>query len=147
MRLSTKARYAVMAMVDVAGKNAGTETVSLTDIAKREHLPLPYLEQLFGRLRKANLVKSLRGAHGGYQLARQARTISIFDVISAVDASLKATRCAVSAGCQPDGAKCKTHDLWDELGSVVAHYLKGISLDDVCAGRVVWRCASENAHV
>lgn len=141
MRLSTKARYAVMAMVDIAYHGdhyAITKPVSLSAIAERQGLPLPYLEQLFNKLKNAQLVASSRGAAGGYTLNRSATHISIFDIISAVDLPLKATRCDAesSKGCQSKGDRCLTHDLWDELTIVVQSYLKQVSLSDVCENRV-----------
>ena len=104
MRLSTKARYAVTAMVDVALEE-GSGPVSLTTISSRQELPLAYLEQLFGKLRKAGLVKSSRGSAGGYALNHKAQDVSILDIISAVDTPLKATRCEHESanGCRATG--------------------------------------------
>jgi Rrf2 family iron-sulfur cluster assembly transcriptional regulator len=137
MRLSTKARYAVTAMVDVALEEA-SGPVSLATIAARQELPLAYLEQLFGKLRKAGLVKSSRGSTGGYALAHKSEDISILDIISAVDTPLKATRCEheSSIGCRATGEQCLTHDLWDELGAVVQLFLARITLADVCEKRI-----------
>lgn len=137
MRLSTKARYAVTAMVDVALEEA-SGPVSLTTIAERQELPLAYLEQLFGKLRKAGLVKSSRGSAGGYVLAHKAEGVRILDIISAVDKPLKATQCdhESSKGCRMTGEQCLTHDLWEELGAVVQLFLTRITLADVCEKRI-----------
>lgn len=137
MRLSTKARYAVTAMVDVALEEVAGP-VSLATIAERQELPLAYLEQLFGKLRKAGLVKSCRGSTGGYTLAYLAKDMRILDIIAAVDTPLKATQCesASSNGCRTTGGRCLTHDLWDELGAVVQLFLTRITLEDVCEKRI-----------
>lgn len=137
MRLSTKARYAVTAMVDVA-QEEGSGPVSLATIADRQELPLAYLEQLFGKLRKAGLVKSSRGSLGGYVLARTAEHVSILDIIAAVDTPMKATRCkeGSSVGCRITSERCLTHDLWDELGAVVQLFLTRVTLADVCEKRI-----------
>ncbi|MBM3468587.1 MAG: Rrf2 family transcriptional regulator [Alphaproteobacteria bacterium] len=137
MRLSTKARYAVTAMVDVAMEELAGP-VPLAAISGRQELPLPYLEQLFGKLRKAGLVKSCRGAMGGYTLAHKAENIPILDIIAAVDTPLKATRCEKDSptGCRLTGQRCLTHDLWDELGAVVHLFLTRVTLGDVCEGRI-----------
>jgi Rrf2 family iron-sulfur cluster assembly transcriptional regulator len=137
MRLSTKARYAVTAMVDVALEEVAGP-VSLATIAGRQELPLAYLEQLFGKLRKAGLVISSRGAAGGYSLAHKAEDVRILDIIAAVDTPMKATRCdhESSIGCRATGERCLTHDLWDELGAVVQLFLTRVTLADVCEKRI-----------
>ena len=137
MRLSTKARYAVTAMVDLA-QEEGSGPVSLAAIAGRQELPLAYLEQLFGKLRKAGLVKSSRGAQGGYTLAHKIDDVRILDIIAAVDTPLKATRCEHESklGCLLTGERCLTHDLWDELGAVVQLFLARVTLADVCEKRI-----------
>ncbi len=137
MRLSTKARYAVTAMVDLA-REEGSGPVSLAAIAGRQELPLAYLEQLFGKLRKAGLVKSSRGAQGGYTLAHKTDGVRILDIIAAVDTPLKATRCEHESklGCLLTGERCLTHDLWDELGAVVQLFLARVTLADVCEKRI-----------
>lgn len=137
MRLSTKARYAVTAMVDVALEE-GSGPVSLATISTRQELPLAYLEQLFGKLRKAGLVKSSRGSAGGYALNHKAQDVSILDIISAVDIPLKATRCEHESanGCRATGERCVTHDLWEELGAVVQLFLGRVTLADVCENRI-----------
>lgn len=152
MQLSTRGRYAVMAMVELAGRSCADPAapcgpVSLGDIAASQQLSLCYLEQLFGGLRRAGLVVSSRGPGGGYRLARPPCGISIAEVVAAVDETLRATRCdAGTAGCMraEDGShsQCRTHDLWHELGQQICLFLSGISLADVLAGQVAGRAAS-----
>ncbi len=136
MRLSTKGRYAVMAMADLAGRGE-TRVVTLSDIAARQDISLPYLEQLFARLRRRGLVKSVRGPGGGYRLARTAAETPVADIVDAVDEPLEAVRCTSEArGCMPGGERCVTHDLWDDLGRHIHDYLSSVSLDDVVSGRL-----------
>lgn len=127
-----------MAMADLASTEANVP-VSLSAIANRQGLPLPYLEQIFVKLRKASLVLSSRGALGGYCLAFPAQTIRIFDIIAAVDKPSRATRCDHHSpqGCQRGGQRCVTHDLWEELETVVHLFLKQISLADVYEKRIL----------
>jgi Rrf2 family iron-sulfur cluster assembly transcriptional regulator len=134
-----------MAMVDLATRQTrGCECgpVCLAEIAARQKLSQPYLEQLFGKLRRAGLVGSARGPGGGYRLARPPETIAIGEIIEAVDEPIHATRCQVgSAGCIAGVAdehpiRCQTHDLWDELGRQIYFFLQAITLADVVAGRV-----------
>lgn len=131
MKLSTKGRYAVMALADIAGCGS-PGPVSLADIAERQDISQEYLEQLFGRLRKAGLVDSTRGPGGGYRLARDADDIRIADIISAADEPLKVTRCNGDAieGCVK-GQKCVTHELWAALGRQVYGFLANVTLGDV----------------
>jgi len=147
MQLSTRGRYAVMAMVDLATRQTlGCECgpVCLAEIARRQKLSQAYLEQLFGRLRRAGLVASARGPGGGYRLARGSDAIAIADIVKAVDEPIHATRCE-GHGCidgGPDGpTKCQTHDLWEELGRQIHLFLQGVTLADVVAGRVLGRAA------
>lgn len=137
MKLTTKGRYAVMAMTDLAKHSEG-RPVSLADIASRQEISLSYLEQLFARLRRAELVRSVRGPGGGYLLARTMEETRISDVILAVDEPMSATRCKSNSatGCLSDGTRCLTHDLWDELGHQIHLYLDSVSLDDVMNRRV-----------
>ena len=119
MRLSTKGRYAVMAMADLAGNEGGTRPISLAEIAKRQEISLSYLEQLFAKLRRrAGLVRSVRGPGGGYRLSRPAAELRIADIILAVDEPIAATRCKTGSpiGCTGTTSRCVTHDLWEELG-------------------------------
>ncbi|HEX6440610.1 MAG TPA: Rrf2 family transcriptional regulator [Stellaceae bacterium] len=138
MRLSTRARYAVMAMVDLAGHSNG-KPVSLAEIAEREEISLAYLEQLFAKLRGAGLVKSVRGPGGGYLLAHGRDDTRIADIIVAVDEPIRAVRCTPGSaiGCRGDRSRCLTHDLWEELGNQIHLYLSSVSLGDVCEKRVL----------
>ncbi len=136
MRLSTKGRYAVMAMADLAG-HGDARAVTLSEIATRQDISLPYLEQLFARLRRRGLVKSVRGPGGGYRLALPAAQTIVADIVTAVDEPLEAVRCTSPArGCMPGGERCLTHDLWDDLGRHIHDYLSSVSLDDVVSGRL-----------
>ena len=126
MRLTTKGRYAVTAMLDLAF-HSDTKPVTLTDIAARQTISLSYLEQLFSRLRRANMVKGIRGPGGGYTLADTADKINIADIIEAVDEPLGATKCGGEANCQKEQA-CLTHVLWMGLSEQIRDYLKGITL-------------------
>ncbi|MGK2739967.1 Rrf2 family transcriptional regulator [Tepidicaulis sp. LMO-SS28] len=145
MKLSTKGRYAVMAMADLARHSEGSP-VSLADIASRQEISLSYLEQLFSRLRKAGLVKSVRGPGGGYLLGHGQDETRISDIILAVDEPLKATRCHTGSpqGCMSDASRCLTHDLWDALSDQIHHFLASVSLGDVVSGRLRERRAAQN---
>lgn len=138
MKLSTKGRYAVMAMVDLAS-NGGGSPVALADIATRQEISLSYLEQLFAKLRKSGLVKSVRGPGGGYLLAHPIEEMRISDIILAVDEPIRATRCHVgsAAGCRANRSRCVTHDLWEELGNQIHLYLSSVTLADVCNKRIL----------
>ncbi len=143
VKLSTKGRYAVMAMVDLATVTADSEgaPVVLADIARRQEISLSYLEQLFSKLRKGGLVTSVRGPGGGYRLAHPASETRIGDIILAVDEPIRATRCpeGSSQGCLSDNSRCLTHDLWEELTNQIHLYLSSVSLEDVCQRRVLGR--------
>ena len=148
MRLSSKGRYAVMAMADLARHSAdpAVRAVALAEIAHRQDLSLPYLEQLFTRLRREGLVVSHRGPGGGYRLARPASELAVADIVTAVDEPLETLRCkSKSTGCMPGGARCLTHDLWDALGRQIHDFLAGVSLDDVAQGRLRATAAVEAA--
>jgi Rrf2 family transcriptional regulator, iron-sulfur cluster assembly transcription factor len=138
MRLSTKGRYAVMAMADLA-EHGGGAPVTLADIAERQEISLSYLEQLFAMLRKSGLVKSVRGPGGGYLLAHDRSETRIADIILAVDEPIRATRCAPGApvGCRGNRTRCLTHDLWEELGNQIHLFLSSVSLADVCDHHVL----------
>ncbi len=145
MKLNTKGRYAVMAMVDlaansdeVAGSTDGApdgrrRAVPLAEIAERQEISLSYLEQLFAKLRRGALVQSVRGPGGGYLLARKASETRISDIILAVDEPIRATRCMPGqpVGCRGNSSRCLTHDLWEELGNQIYLYLNSVSLADV----------------
>lgn len=133
MRLTTKGRYAVTAMLDLAvHKDRGP--VSLADISKRQDISLSYLEQLFSKLRKGDLVASVRGPGGGYQLSRDADAISVAQVIDAVNESIDITNCNSKGNCQ-QGKMCLTHHLWEDLSHQIHHFLSGISLASLVARR------------
>ena len=138
MKLSTKGRYAVMAMVDLARQDE-KGPVALSDIAERQDISLSYLEQLFGKLRKGAQVKSVRGPGGGYLLARHPSEMRISDIILAVDEPIKATRCTPVSpeGCRTDRSRCLTHDLWEELGNQIYFFLSSVSLEDVIENRLL----------
>jgi Rrf2 family iron-sulfur cluster assembly transcriptional regulator len=152
MQLSTRGRYAVMAMADLATRQViGCECgpICLAEIAARQQLSLSYLEQLFGKLRRAGLVASARGPGGGYRLARGSDGITVADIVAAVDEPIHATRCHDgSGGCmaapagQNFGERCQTHDLWYELGRQIALFLAGVTLADVVTGRVLGRAVA-----
>lgn len=137
MKLSTKGRYAVMALVDLAANSDG-KPVTLAEIAERQEISLSYLEQLFAKLRRGGLVGSVRGPGGGYLLAKPAEQTRIADIVLAVDEPIRATRCTPGQpiGCRGNASRCATHDLWEELGNQIYLYLSAVSLADVVAGRV-----------
>ncbi len=138
MKLSSKGRYAVMAMADLAIHSSG-RPVSLAEIAERQEISLSYLEQLFGKLRRHHLVKSVRGPGGGYRLGRMAEDIRVADVVVAVDEPLSATRChpGSATGCHGTKGRCLTHDLWEELGNQIHLFLASVSLADVINKRIL----------
>jgi Rrf2 family iron-sulfur cluster assembly transcriptional regulator len=142
VKLSTKGRYAVMAMVDLA-RHAQAKPVSLSDIAARQEISLSYLEQLFARLRRAGLVKSVRGPGGGYRLANGSAETRVSEIILAVDEPISATRCTEmgETGCRADRSKCLTHDLWEELGNQIHAFLSSVTLLDVLERRLASRLA------
>ena len=141
MRLSTKGRYAVMAMADLARNGqgeGGARAVSLAEIATRQEISLSYLEQLFARLRTGGLVQSVRGPGGGYRLAKGAADTVVAEIVLAVDEPIRATRCighSSPKGCMMAGERCITHNLWEDLGDEIHRYLAGVSLEDVVMNR------------
>ncbi len=135
MRLTTKGRYAVTAMLDLA-LHAQRDPVSLADISERQSISVSYLEQLFAKLRKGGLVSSVRGPGGGYQLARESGDIFIAQIIDAVDESVDATRCHGQGDCQA-GLTCLTHELWSDLSHQIHNFLANISLDELVSRREV----------
>ena len=141
MRLSTKGRYAVMAMADLALHEASDRPVSLAEIAKRQEISLSYLEQLFAKLRRGSLVKSVRGPGGGYRLARPSAEVRIADIIMAVDEPITATRCRPGSpkGCTGTTTRCVAHDLWEELGRQIHVFLSSVTLADVVEKRILGR--------
>ena len=127
MRLSTKGRYAVTAMMDIS-LHEGSGPVALADISECQGISLSYLEQLFAKLRKGGLVKGVRGPGGGYRLALPASQISVADIIRSVDEKLDMTKCGGKGNCA-QGEKCLTHELWFELSCNLYRFLSGIKLD------------------
>lgn len=136
MILSTRGRYAVMAMVELASRG-DKKPVTLADISQRQEIPLAYLEQIFAKLRKSGLVKSVRGPGGGYRLNRAAAETWVSDIILAAEEPIKMTRCdSGAAGCMSPKTRCLTHDLWEGLGNQIYSYLRVISLEDICQRRL-----------
>ena len=131
MRLTTKGRFAVTAMVDLALRQT-RGPVTLAAISERQHISLSYLEQLFGKLRRAKLVTSVRGPGGGYNLASAAQNISVASIVTAVDEPLDATQCGGKENCH-DEKRCMTHDLWATLNEKMYDYLSSVTLADLVA--------------
>jgi Rrf2 family iron-sulfur cluster assembly transcriptional regulator len=136
--MSAKGRYAVMALADLAAQ-ARPGPVTLYDIAERQDISLSYLEQLFAKLRRRDLVKSVRGPGGGYLLGRDPSEMPISDIVLAVDEPASATRCTPTQplSCRDSETRCLTHDLWEELGNQMYHYLRSVTLEDVIKQRVM----------
>ena len=131
MRLTTKGRFAVTAMVDLAMRqNRGP--VTLAAISERQHISLSYLEQLFGKLRRSKLVSSVRGPGGGYNLAQPTQQITVADIVTAVDETLDATQCGGRENCHEE-RRCMTHDLWATLNEKMYDYLSSVTLADLVA--------------
>ena len=126
MRLTTKGRFAVTAMLDLA-LNGDEGPVSLAGISERQKISLSYLEQLFGKLRRRSLVESVRGPGGGYNLAREAAAVSVADIVRAVEEPIDSTQCGGRENCH-DNHRCMTHDLWEELNTTVYGFLEGVKL-------------------
>jgi len=131
MRLTTKGRFAVTAMIDLAMRN-GEGPVTLADISDRQKISLSYLEQLFGKLRRKGLVSSVRGPGGGYNMARPTPEVSVADIIVAVDEPIDATQCGGKENCK-DEQKCITHDLWTDLNKHIFDYLGAVKLSELVA--------------
>jgi len=134
MRLTTKGRFAVTAMINLALRQ-DKGPVTLSGISQRQEISLSYLEQLFGKLRRHKIVESVRGPGGGYNLARKAEDVTVADIIIAVDEQLDATQCGGKENCQhskPErGGRCMTHDLWSTLNAKMVEYLDSVSLKDL----------------
>jgi len=134
MRLTTKGRFAVTAMLDLA-MHRGQGPVTLAGISQRQSISLSYLEQLFGKLRRHTLVDSVRGPGGGYTLARDLDKLSVADIIAAVDEPIDATQCAGKENCH-EAQRCMTHDLWATLNEKMQEYLDSVKLSDLVAAQV-----------
>lgn len=145
MRLTTKGRYAVTAMLDLALHDE-RGPVTLADIAERQGISLSYLEQLFAQLRKRGLVKSTRGPGGGYRLGQKSKQIAVADVITAVDESVDATRCGGRENCQGE-ERCLTHDLWQDLSQQIHEFLRDIDLAELVERRRVREVAKRQDSV
>jgi Rrf2 family transcriptional regulator, iron-sulfur cluster assembly transcription factor len=150
MQLSTRGRYAVMAMAELASREASAEDgssrpVCLSDIAARQRLSLPYLEQLFARLRRAGLVHSARGPGGGYRLARSPDCLAIAEILAAVREGGVGAEPERAEEAEGTGGGCRTHTLWMELGRQIQLFLQGITLADLLAGRVAGRAVKPPA--
>ncbi len=134
MRLTTKGRFAVTAMIDLAMRQ-DQGPVTLAGISARQEISLSYLEQLFGKLRRHEIVESVRGPGGGYNLARRAEEVTVADIIIAVDEPIDATQCGGKENCHgtehQHGARCMTHDLWATLNTKMVDYLDSVSLKDL----------------
>ncbi len=136
MRLTSKARYAVAAMMDLC-RHAGERPVPLAAVAARQYISLSYLEQLFRKLREAGLVVAARGPGGGYRLARAAETISIADIIRAVEEPMQTTACGGGPrGCRPNGSRCDAHALWSALEHHIETFLSAVSLAAAASGAI-----------
>lgn len=133
MKLSTKGQYALLAMVDLA-LHQDVGPIALSQIAERQQLPLRYLEQLFPKLRREGLVVSVRGARGGYSLARPRQEIAVSEIMVAVEEPIRLMRCKSGSGisCQGKPTQCLTHALLSKLNRVIVGYLSGVTLDQVC---------------
>lgn len=133
--LTTKSRYAVMAVIEVAANTTGLP-MKLSDISTNQDIPLNYLEQIFLKLKKADLVKSVKGPGGGYQLNVTSDQITIENIIDAVDENLKMTRCSKDKNCKKNGIHCQTHNLWKGLSKRIRDYFANISIADVMNGEL-----------
>ena len=140
MRLTTKGRFAVTAMIDLALRD-GSGPVTLAEISQRQKISLSYLEQLFGKLRRQQLVNSTRGPGGGYTLARKTDEVSVADIILAVDEPIDATQCGGLENCHDD-LKCLTHDLWSALNARIFDYLRNVKLSELVARQHTLRAAA-----
>jgi Rrf2 family iron-sulfur cluster assembly transcriptional regulator len=143
MRLTTKGRYAVTAMLDLT-VHGDSKTTSLASVSSRQSISLSYLEQLFARLRQAGLVVSVRGPGGGYRLNRPSNEIAIADIVGAVNESLDTTHCKGKSDCQ-QGEVCLTHALWDELSGEIQRFLSCISLADLVARKDIQAISERQA--
>ncbi|WP_298436457.1 Fe-S cluster assembly transcriptional regulator IscR [Ottowia sp.] len=130
MRLTTKGRFAVTAMIDLALRQQ-SGPVTLAAISQRQQISLSYLEQLFGKLRRKELVESTRGPGGGYTLGREAGEITVADIILSVDEPIDATHCGGKENCHGDGGRCMTHDLWTSLNDHMVAFLEGVTLQSL----------------
>ncbi|MCX8601475.1 MULTISPECIES: Fe-S cluster assembly transcriptional regulator IscR [unclassified Gilliamella] len=145
MKLTSKGRYAVTAMLDVA-LHSQSGPVSLADISERQEISLSYLEQLFSRLRKNGLVTSVRGPGGGYVLSRSMDQIAISSIVKAVNETVHATKCHGQDGCQ-GGVRCLTHSLWNDLSERIEEFLTSITLSELVNNKEVKAVANRQSHI
>lgn len=145
MKLTSKGRYAVTAMLDVA-LHSNQGPVSLAEISERQEISLSYLEQLFARLRKHGLVSSVRGPGGGYMLGREMNEIAISAIVKAVDETVAATKCHGEEGCQ-GGVKCLTHTLWNDLSERIDSFLNNITLSELVQNKDVKAVANRQSQL
>jgi len=134
MKLSTKSRYAITAIIDLAQNQNGA--VSLKDISERQSISLSYLEQLFCKLKNNKVVTSRRGPGGGYILSRKSSDITLYDIITAVDENIDQTQCGGSMNCKKD-KPCSTHHVWTGLNTIINDYMKKITIEDVISNDVI----------
>ncbi|TDQ43496.1 Fe-S cluster assembly transcriptional regulator IscR [Tepidicella xavieri] len=144
MRLTTKGRFAVTAMIDLALRQS-SGPVTLAAISQRQHISLSYLEQLFGKLRRHDLVESTRGPGGGYTLSRKASEITVADIIVSVDEPIDATQCGGKENCHGEGARCMTHELWAALNAKMVDFLDSITLQKLVDEQLAKGVVVENA--
>ena len=144
MKLTTKGRYAVTAMMDLALHQSEDEHVSLKSIANHQEISVAYLEQIFSKLKAGGLVNGTRGPNGGYRLSRPAETISIFEIIDAVDEPVDITRCHGKKDCQ-DGEVCLTHELWTDLSNQISSFLDQLKLGDIVQTEIVQKVAARQS--
>ncbi len=136
MILTTKSKYAVMAVVELAASDPNIP-VKLASISERQNISLNYLEQIFLQLKKANIVTSVKGPGGGYKLTESASKITIEQIIVAMNENLKMTRCAYDSSCPKNGVKCKTHRVWKGLSETIRKYCAAISVADISEGKLI----------
>lgn len=135
MMLTTKSRYAVMAVIEVAGSESKLP-IKLADISANQNISLNYLEQIFQKLKKANIVSSVKGPGGGYKLIVPSDQITIEHIIDAMDENLKMTRCSKDKNCRKNGIHCQTHNLWKGLSKQIREYFARISVADIISGKI-----------
>ena len=135
MILTTKSKYAVIAMVELASAPNNTP-VTLSSIAQKQTLSLSYLEQIFLKLKKANLVKAIKGPGGGYMLSDMPHNITIEQIIDAMGENLKMTRCSVDKECRKNGVHCRTHNLWKGFSLTIRRYFSNVTILDIVEGRI-----------
>ena len=135
MKITSKGRYAVLAMVDIA-RHSKVSPCNLTNVSIRQNISLAYLERIFNDLKKANLVESQKGPGGGYSLSKDSSEIQILDIFNAIDEKIKATGCSNNPNdfCTGKGKKCLTHNFWEDLENLIGSYLKSVSLNDLVIG-------------